>query len=108
MTAEVSSWGRLGKSTHDLLPLFDDQLLPLSLNKSGLAFGNGRSYGDVCLNPDGVLWTTSRLDRFIAFDPASGMLSCEAGVLLRDIQKMALPFGWMLPVTPGTQLITIG
>jgi FAD/FMN-containing dehydrogenase len=74
----------------------------------GLAHGMGRSYGDVCLNPGGLLWRTTGLDRFIAFDQATGLLHCEAGVLLRDIQRMAVPRGWMLPVTPGTQLVTVG
>jgi FAD/FMN-containing dehydrogenase len=48
------------------------------------------------------------LDRFIDFDQASGRLRCEAGVLLRDIQRMSLAHGWLLPVTPGTQMITVG
>jgi len=68
----------------------------------------GRSYGDVCLNPQGALWVTTGLDRFIAFDDSTGRLVCEAGVLLRDIQRLAIPRGWILPVTPGTQLVTVG
>mgnify|MGYP006196735091 FL=1 len=36
------------------------------------------------------------------------MLRCEAGVLLADIIKLALPQGWFLPVTPGTQFVTVG
>jgi FAD/FMN-containing dehydrogenase len=68
----------------------------------------GRSYGDVCLNPNGVLWNTTGLDRFISFDASTGRLVCEAGVLLRDIQRLIIPRGWILPVTPGTQLVTVG
>jgi FAD/FMN-containing dehydrogenase len=68
----------------------------------------GRSYGDVCLNPDGVLWNTTGLDRFISLDENTGRLVCEAGVLLRDIQRLTIPRGWILPVTPGTQLVTVG
>jgi FAD/FMN-containing dehydrogenase len=75
---------------------------------SGLPYGMGRSYGDVCLNPGGVLWKTTGLDRFISFDPRTGRLVCEAGVLLRDAQRLAVPRGWMLPVTPGTAFITVG
>ena len=74
----------------------------------GIAYGMGRSYGDVCLNPGGTLWSTRGLDRFIRFDRDSGLLECEAGVLLRDIQALAVPRGWMLPVTPGTRLVTVG
>ncbi len=68
----------------------------------------GRSYGDSCLNPHGVLWRTTGLDHFASFDPATGLLACESGVLLRDIQRLAIPRGWILPVTPGTQLVTVG
>ena len=68
----------------------------------------GRSYGDVCLNSNGVLWNTTGLDHFISFDQNTGLLFCEAGVMLRDIQKLAIPRGWILPVTPGTQMVTVG
>jgi FAD/FMN-containing dehydrogenase len=80
----------------------------LQSNQLGIAHGMGRSYGDVCLNPDGVLWKTTGLDRFISLDQNTGRLVCEAGVLLRDIQRLVIPRGWILPVTPGTQLVTVG
>jgi FAD/FMN-containing dehydrogenase len=73
-----------------------------------LPFGNGRSYGDVCLNKGGLLVRTRRLDRFIEFDPASGILECESGVLLGEIIELVLPHGWFPPVAPGTALVTVG
>ena len=73
-----------------------------------LPYGNGRSYGDACLNDGGTLLHTRGLDRYIAFDPASGILRCEAGVLFADILDFAVPRGWFLPVTPGTRFITVG
>lgn len=106
----IESWGRLTKPDHEVrsltasngvLPTFDS-------SQTGLAYGNGRSYGDVCLNPDGGLWFTAGLDRFISFDDNTGILTCESGVLLRDIQRLMVPRGWVLPVTPGTQLVTVG
>jgi len=80
----------------------------ITQTRPGLAYGMGRSYGDECLNPKGTLWTTTGLDRFISFNEETGCLVCEAGVLLRDIQRLAVPRGWILPVTPGTQLVTVG
>ena len=57
----------------------------------------------------GKAWLQTRhLDRFIAFDPATGLLRCEAGVLLSDILRLVVPQGWFLPVTPGTQFVTVG
>jgi FAD/FMN-containing dehydrogenase len=105
---KVSSWGRLSNYNHNVVHLLNQNPLPLSNGLKGLPFGNGRSYGDVCLNNEGVLWDTKCLDRFVSFDTATGVLTCEAGILLRDIQRVFVPLGWMLAVTPGTQLITLG
>ena len=106
----ISSWGRLGSWEHEVLALSDryQVIKQLKKSRSGIAYGMGRSYGDVCLNPGGVLWNTTRLDRFISFDESTGRLRCEAGVLLRDIQRLVISRGWILPVTPGTQLVTVG
>lgn len=107
----VTSWGRLSVESHSVVPLRDRTTLHLALSGSedrGLAYGNGRSYGDVCLNPGRKLWTTRGLDRFIAFDTVNGVLDCEAGVLLKEVIEVALPHGWFLPVTPGTQFATLG
>lgn len=106
----VSSWGRLGLWEHEVVALADRAQVKEQIRGSrpSIAFGMGRSYGDVCLNPDGLLWNTSGLNRFIRFDQTTGRLHCEAGVLLRDIQRMMIPRGWRLPVTPGTQIVTVG
>lgn len=106
--ADALSWGRYPRARqrvirchdrHAALPATDGFLLP---------YGNGRSYGDSCLNDGGALLLTRGLDRFIAFDSASGVLRCEAGVLLSEILELIVPQGWFLPVTPGTQFVTIG
>jgi FAD/FMN-containing dehydrogenase len=105
----VSSWGRLGAEPHDVVELTDrDKIARVIAGRSGIAHGLGRSYGDACLNPGGVLWRTAALDRFVAFDAASGRLVCEAGVVLRDIQRLMVPRSWSLPVVPGTQWVTVG
>lgn len=105
----VTSFGRLVQPFHDISYLHDrHQLLDLKGHAFGLPYGMGRSYGDVCLNTQGLLWQTRGLDRFIAFDKASGKLTCEAGVLLSEIQRLVMPHGWTLPVTPGTQWVTVG
>lgn len=111
--AAVSSWGRLDRSDHHVTALAHERSVHAALCASasglpGVAFGNGRSYGDVCLNPGGTLWAMRGLDHLLSFDESSGILRCEAGVLLRDIQRLMVPRGWMLPVTPGTQLVTVG
>jgi FAD/FMN-containing dehydrogenase len=106
----VSSWGRLDNAEHNVRILNNIQDVPAALHEGapGIPYGMGRSYGDVCLNPGGTLWRTTGLDHFINFDEHTGILICEAGVVLRDIQRLVIPRGWSLPVTPGTQLITVG
>ncbi len=106
----VSSWGRLSNALHRVHPLRDRACLDLEASDgiASLPFGNGRSYGDACLNPGGRLWTLRGLDRFIDFDPATGEIECEAGVLLDELMKVTLPQGWFLPVTPGTRFATLG
>ncbi len=73
-----------------------------------IARGLGRSYGDASLNENGGVLLETRLNRFISFDPATGVLACEAGVSLSDILATFLPRGYFPPVTPGTQFVTVG
>ncbi|MEM6328325.1 MAG: FAD-binding oxidoreductase [Bacteroidota bacterium] len=73
-----------------------------------LAYGQGRSYGDACLNEGGTLLDTSTLDRFLSFDTEAGTLRAEAGVTMAEILALAVPQGWFLPVTPGTKYVSLG
>ena len=86
------------------------RLLPVDPTdeRTYLPFGNGRSYGDSCLNREGQLIDVIGLDRLIHFDRDRGVIRCEAGVLLRDLLRHVIPAGWFLPVVPGTQLVTVG
>jgi FAD/FMN-containing dehydrogenase len=72
-----------------------------------LAYGQGRSYGDCCLNEDGVLLETDSLDRFIHLDEARGSLRCESGVTLEEVLRVIVPRGFFLPVTPGTKYVSV-
>ena len=66
-----------------------------------LVYGNGRSYGDVCLNDGGEVLLARGLDRFIAFDPVNGVLRAEAGVLLSEVLALVVPRGWFLASPPA-------
>ncbi|MDF1795549.1 MAG: FAD-binding oxidoreductase [Coxiellaceae bacterium] len=105
----TSSWGNYPTPQHKhAKPVLWRDQLDLFTQLPVLAYGNGRSYGDQCLNKDGTLLQTKALNRFIAFDQDSGILRCEAGTLLADILAFVVPHGWTLPVVPGTQYITVG
>ncbi len=73
-----------------------------------LPFGNGRSYGDSCLAATDHVLALRGLDRFIGADWETGVVRAEAGVTLGEVLALAVPRGWMLPVTPGTQFVTLG
>src|SRR5277367_4987211 len=90
---------------------FCDQLPVLISHRASsnrLAIGLRRSYGDSCLNSDGAMIDMSGLDRFIAFDEASGLLRAEAGASLSQILALTVPRGWFLATTPGTRFVTLG
>lgn len=105
------SWGRYPKVEQDASRLeWRSDALPLAefAENNFLPFGNGRSYGDVCLNADGALLDCRGLDRFIDFNKETGVLRCESGVLLSEVLELCVPQGWFLPATPGTQYVTLG
>ena len=107
----VRSWGRYFKYWHYLVPLaWPPDHLPSADETGGslLPFGLGASYGDSCLNENGGLLLTRKLDRLISFDRDSGLLRCEAGITFEEILKIIVPQGWFLPVVPGTKLVTVG
>lgn len=102
---KLTAWGRFPVIEATAVPL--REVLPGPLRRGPLiAYGNGRSYGDSALAPRIV--PMLRCNRLLEFDPATGRLRCEAGVLLAEILELFVPRGWFLKVTPGTKLITVG
>lgn len=77
---------------------------------SNISRGLGRSYGDSSLpaRADDVAACTVLADRFLAFDADSGILCAEAGASLLQLNRLFLRQGWFVPVSPGTQYVTLG
>ena len=110
MTGEVlAGWGRFPRVACETAEVREprDVAARLSQGRSWIARGAGRAYGDAALNPRGVL-RMGKANRFLAFDPITGELACEAGVLLADVLRVFGPSGWFPPVTPGTKFVTVG
>lgn len=105
----LSGWGRYPKADCRVLaPRGEAELrAALAAESSLIARGNGRSYGDPALNPRATL-SFRQADRLLAFDPQTGLLEAEAGVLLADIIETFLPRGWFVTVTPGTKFVSLG
>ncbi|KAB2717644.1 FAD-binding oxidoreductase [Brucella intermedia] len=111
MEQSFDSFGRIDRRQRRFLPLDmleADFAGALPEGASLLPFGNGRSYGDSCHNDAGFLAPMQARRRILQFDPDTGLLSAESGTLLRDIIAHVAPHGYFLPVTPGTQFVTLG
>ena len=115
MSRLYESWGRYPKVSQQVRviewasePVFDFLSAEPAANRLVLPYGQGRSYGDSCLNDGGWLLSTERLRHFIAFDPDQGLLRCEAGVTLSEVLEFCVPRGFFLPVTPGTRFVSLG
>ncbi|UPK35735.1 FAD-binding oxidoreductase [Bradyrhizobium sp. 186] len=105
----VSGWGRF--------PVVDSELLrPRSFEAVGeavagcagaVARGNGRAYGDAAIGASRTVAMTG-FDRVRSFDPATGRIRLEAGVLLSDLIDTFGPRGFLPFVVPGTRFVSIG
>jgi FAD/FMN-containing dehydrogenase len=109
-TQRLSGWGRYPvESCHIFRPEKRSEVaatLVSGLQPSYIPRGLGRSYGDAALNGNAGVIGDLRLNRFLSFDRASGVLECEGGVSLAEVIQY-FP-GWFPPVTPGTKYVTVG
>lgn len=104
----ISGWGNYPRGDTHLVTVRDPRMFGAALaSRAVIARGAGRAYGDAAIGSDTTL-ALGGLDRMIAFDPLSGSLTCEAGVLLADIVDTFLPRGFFPPVVPGTRYVTVG
>jgi decaprenylphospho-beta-D-ribofuranose 2-oxidase len=67
----------------------------------------GRSYGDAAQLSGGLVLDMTRLREF-QLDAGQATVTAQAGVTIGDLLEALVPAGWMLPVVPGTQHVTVG
>ncbi len=107
--ARLSGWGRRPIAEAEETAPRSPSELAGQLARPYLPRGQGRSYGDAGLPAQGHRALNSvRCDRFLSFNPASGVLDAESGVTLQAILAMTVPRGYFLPVTPGTMFVSLG
>ena len=102
------SWGGLSAQGSEIVDAADWIERPDRFRRPVLAYGNGRSYGDSCLNSRGSLIDARSLANVQTFDRETGLLTCGAGLLLDRLLDIVVPAGWFPCVTPGTSFVTIG
>ncbi|WP_428929755.1 FAD-binding protein [Marinibacterium sp. SX1] len=110
---DISGWGRFPRRMGRVAAPRDAEavrrIAAQGIGTGGglIARGSGRAYGDAAMGTALTLDMT-RMNRLLAFDPATGQLQAEAGVTLDDIITAFLPRGWFPMVTPGTKFVTLG
>ena len=72
-----------------------------------LARGMGRSYGDAAQLAGGLVIETTRLKGF-ELDATRSTVTAGAGITLGELLALLVPAGWMVPVVPGTQHVSVG
>lgn len=105
----LSGWGRAKLVECAVFRPEKISALEASLSQAPtlISRGLGRAYGDAAINKEGVI-LSERLNRFLSFDPKTGLLQAESGVSLQEILALSVPQGWMVPVVPGTRFVTLG
>jgi FAD/FMN-containing dehydrogenase len=102
----LAGWGRIPVAGREVL----SEDLAAITRDAVLTRGLGRSYGDASLPPPSrtTVAGSARADRVLAFDPATGVLTAEAGFTLLELNRLFWRRGFAAPVAPGTQYVTLG
>ncbi len=108
-STELTGWGLYPRSRSRLVAPETVSDIRRGLSPEGtIARGLGRSYGDPAINDGRTVIGMTRFNRVLAFDEATGLLTCEAGMSLSEIIDTFAPRGWFPAITPGTRYVTVG
>jgi decaprenylphospho-beta-D-ribofuranose 2-oxidase len=117
--AQVHGWGGGGGASVTMLRPTDETQLaeavarcrrsqqPEVSSGGAIARGLGRSYGDAAQLSGGHVLEMTGLSGF-ELDVDEGTVTAQAGVSLGELLATVVPRGWMVPVVPGTQHVTVG
>jgi FAD/FMN-containing dehydrogenase len=99
-------WGRVGVAAREVR----SEDLEAITRGAVLSRGLGRSYGDSSLPPPShpTAANTTLADRILSFDETTGRLRAESGLTVLELNRLFVPRGFFVPVSPGTQFVTLG
>lgn len=103
----VSGWGRFPVVDSDVLRPRSFAAVGEAVSAGTVARGSGRAYGDAAIGAVRTVAMTG-FDRVRSFDPATGRIRLEAGVLLSDLIDTFGPRGFLPFVVPGTRFVSVG
>jgi FAD/FMN-containing dehydrogenase len=103
----VSGWGRFPVVDSDVLRPRSFAAVGEAVSSGTVARGNGRAYGDAAIGAVRTVAMTG-FDRVRSFDPVTGRIRLEAGVLLSDLIDTFGPRGFLPFVVPGTRFVSVG
>ncbi len=108
----LSGWGRTVPTAAHVMELHDEREIEPAIGRAGrrglIARGLGRSYGDAAQNAGGLVADVTTLARVHDVNLQTGSVRVDAGVSLDHLMRLLVPFGWFVPVTPGTRFVTVG
>ena len=70
--------------------------------------GAGCSYGDAANGVGGRVLDLTAMNRILAFDPLTGVATCEPGVTVRELWRRSIAFGFWPKVVSGTMEVSMG
>ena len=109
---QLSGWGRTSPTVAQVLRPRTREQVAEAVAGAGprgiIARGLGRSYGDPAQNGGGRVLDLTGMNRILDVDLEQGLAVVEPGVSLQQLMQAMLPFGYFVPVTPGTRYVTVG
>ena len=104
---KLSGWGNIGpiQCRFEEPNNLDD--LKKFITEKKIARGMGRSYGDSSVQKNLTI-STKKLNKIINFNKKAGLIRIQSGVTINKLLNYIIPFGWFIPVTPGSKFVSLG
>lgn len=106
---EFSTWSGVRIQTEMALePQNQNQIDEIFASKQPFSIrGMGKNYTDAGLNKNKIILNRGLRSR-IEFNPNTGVIRVDSGVVLHDLLLWSLPQNWIVPTIPGTAYVSVG